>query len=49
MYYIDGEEGWIRVSKEGARYMATDELIENTKNAGTIKINYRNIVIGAIE
>ena len=49
MYYVDGEEGWIRVSKEGAKYMATDELIENGKNAGTLKVNYRNIVIGAIE
>ena len=49
MYYVDGEEGWIRVSTEGAKYMATDELIENTKNAGTLKINYRNIVIGEIE
>lgn len=49
MYYVYGEEGWIRVCKDGAKYTATDEMIENAKNNTESKVNYKNIVIGAMK
>ena len=49
MYYVDGEEGWIRVSREGAKYMVTDEMIQQSKDKCELKIDYKNIVIGEME
>ena len=49
MYYVYGEEGWIRACEEGAKIVATDELVRNTQSEYKEKINYRNIVIGAVQ
>lgn len=49
MYYVSGEEGWIMVSREGAKYMAADAMVEQIRNRNDLKINYRNIVIGEME
>ena len=49
MYFIYGEEGWIRLCRDGAKLTASDAELEQKKAEQTVSVNYKNIVIGEME
>lgn len=49
MYYVCGDEGWIRYSTEGILYEKGTELLESILDAYPMEVYYNKIALGQIE
>ncbi len=49
MYYVCGDEGWIRVCTTGAQNKKASDMLDGWVAAQTIEVNYRAIVLGEVE
>lgn len=45
MYYVFGEEGWIRVCRNGVQSEKAQTMLDELITAGEMKVNYKNIVL----
>ncbi len=49
MYYVCGDEGWIRLSTDGAKSVKADQMLRQWVEATTLDVNYRAIVLANVE
>ncbi len=49
MYYVCGDEGWIRVCTTGAQSKKASDMLDGWVAAQTSEINYRAIVLGDVQ
>lgn len=49
MYYVYGEEGWLRVCRDGAKVTKAADELEAMVEKGQPEINYKNIVLGEMK
>lgn len=49
MYYVSGEEGWIRVCRNGVRSEKAQTMLDELVAASEMKVNYKNIVLGEVD
>ena len=49
MYYVEGDEGWIRFTEQQMLTDACTVIMENAMNSNPIKINYKDIVLGQVD
>ena len=45
MYYVFGEEGWIRICRNGVQSEKAQTMLDELIAAGVMKVNYKNIVL----
>ena len=46
MYYVFGDEGWLRAAKESYLSYACGEILQNAKEASPMEVTYRKIRLG---
>ena len=49
MYYVYGEEGWIRVCRDGAKGEASVPMLEAKMDQNPVEVNYKNIVLADVD
>lgn len=48
MYYVFGEDGWIRVCRDGAQAELSVALLEEKMAQNLVEVNYKNIVLAEV-
>ncbi len=49
MYYVDGEEGWIKLCTEGAKTKKSSQFIDELANNTTVEVDYKKIVLAELD
>ena len=49
MYYVEGDEGWIRYTEQQMLTDACSEIMQNSMDRNPIEVYYKNIVLGQVD